>query len=246
MEEAELSSALYVSLSAQSAMERRMTTIADNVANINTPGFRATGVKFDEVMQRVGTEDVSFASNGEEFVSRKSGPVNHTGNPLDIAVDKQGWIGISTPDGPAYTRDGRLRMDERGALQTVGGFPVLDPGGSPISVDPTAGPITIAEDGMITQDGRQVGAIGVFELPEASVLTRAENSAVYSSMPAVPVEDPVAGGVRQGYLEGSNVDPMMEMVRLIEVSRAFESAAAAVQKTEDAQQETARALGPTG
>jgi flagellar basal-body rod protein FlgF len=238
-------SAVHVGLSAQITMERRMATIADNVANANTPGFRAAGVKFESVMSRVGSEEVAFASQGEAYISRRAGPVKPTGNPLDVAVEGKGWLAIGTPDGPAYTRDGRLRLGPSGRLETVTGLPVLDPGGAPVTLDPQAGAVTIADDGTISQGDNTAGAIGIFELPETSELTRTGNSAVYSSMPAVPIEDPTTKGVRQGYLEGANVDPMIEMVRLIEVTRAFESAMDAAQRSEDALRETAKALGPT-
>jgi flagellar basal-body rod protein FlgF len=240
-----MSSGLYVALSGQVALERRLTSIANNVANVNTAGYRAEEVKFDSVLAAAGSGSVAFSSRGDSFISRKTGPVSHTGNPLDVAVQGDAWLAISTPDGTAYTRDGRLHMSAAGALQSVEGFSVLDPGGSPLLIDPTAGDVQIGDDGTITQNGKQIGAIGLFSIPAGSQLQRAANASVIPSRPAQPVEDLTNNGVRQGYLEGANVNPVLEMSRLIEVTRAFESAAQAVSENETAMQSAIRLLSST-
>jgi flagellar basal-body rod protein FlgF len=240
-----VSSSLYVSLSAQVALERRLNTLANNIANMNTAGFRAEEVKFETILSRAARQDVAFASTGETFISRRTGPISHTGNPLDVAVDGDGWLAIATPSGTAYTRDGRLRITEAGELQSAAGYPVLDPGGSAILLDPAGGEVRIASDGMITQGNLQVGALGLFLIPEGVQLERFENSAVIPSEPAVPVEDLTTSGVRQGYVEGANVNPVMEMTKLIMLQRTFESAASAIQQSEAAEQEAIRTLGPS-
>ena len=240
-----MSSGLYVALSAQVALERRLTSIANNVANANPPGYRAEEVKFDSVLAAAGDGSVAFSSPGDSFISRRSGPVSHTGNPLDVAVQGDAWLSITTPEGTAYTRDGRLHMSATGELQSVEGFSVLDPGGSPLLIDPTAGDVHIGDDGTITQAGKQVGALGLFAIPAGAKLDRAENASVIPNVPAQPVEDLTANGVRQGYLEGANINPVLEMSRLIEVTRAFDSAAQAVSQNETAQQDAIRQLGPS-
>jgi len=119
------------------------------------------------------------------------------------------------------------------------------PGGSAIVLNPQGGQVVIADDGTISQDGKQVGAIGLFSISATSQLTRFENSGVIPSEPAQPVEDLTASGVRQGYLEGANVNPVMEMSKLVMLSRAFETAASAVDQSESTQTEAIRALGPS-
>src|SRR5262249_49947314 len=111
------------------------------------------------------------------------------------------------------------QLQPGGELQSVNGYPVLDAGNSPIAVDPLGGPVTIAQDGMITQGGRQIGAIGLFSLDKTAKLKRFENSSVTSDKPAVPVFDFSTNGITQGYVEGANVNPMLEMAKLIIVSR---------------------------
>ncbi len=155
---------LYVSLSAQVALEQRLETIADNVANMNTVGYRGTGVSFETEMAKAGDARLGYVSNGSDFISRRLGGLIKTDNTLDVAVQGDGWFGIQTPQGVAYTRDGRMKIDELGMLRTLNGNPILDAGGAPILLDSGAGPLAVSADGMITQNGRQIGALGLFEI----------------------------------------------------------------------------------
>ena len=231
---------LYVALSAQVALERRLETIADNVANMNTVGYRATSVSFESEMARAGDARVSYASSGSDFISRRLGGLIKTDNSLDFAVKGDGWFGIMTPQGPAYTRDGRVRIDESATLRTLSGDPA---GGAPILVDGGAGPLTVSADGMITQNGQQVGAIGLFAIDPNAALSRAENSSITPSKPATPILEFTRDGVVQGAVEGSNVDPVREMTRLIDVTRAFDGVAAEASQSETSLQDAIKTLG---
>ncbi|MQT12747.1 flagellar basal-body rod protein FlgF [Segnochrobactrum spirostomi] len=240
-----MTSGLYVALSGQIALEKRLNTIANNIANMNTPGFRAEEVKFEQVLAGTGRKGVAFVTQGETYLSRRDGGIQYTGNPLDLAVEGNHWFAIGGPQGPVYTRDGRISISDSGELQSVDGYPILDTGGSGIRIDPAGGAISIGDDGGITQGGRQVGQIGIFDIPPEAKLARFENSGVTSDIPAQPVEDGIGAGVRQGYLESSNINPVSEMARLIEVTRAFENAAAAIGEHENATTEAIRELGST-
>jgi flagellar basal-body rod protein FlgF len=241
-----MSTDLYVAASAQIAIDRRMEAIANNIANANTAGYRAAGVKFEATMAKVGEENVAFASPGTVYIVRDSGPVNYTGNSLDVAVDGDGWLAMQTPNGTAYTRDGRMHITAFGQLQSVAGYPMLDLGGGPITIDPSAGPVTIGENGTISQNGKPIGGLGLFLIPKDAALARQDNSGVVPSKPAEPVEDFTANSIRQGYVEGSNVNPILEMTRLIEVSRAFDQAATAIDQSDNMSQEAIRTLSPAG
>jgi len=238
-----MQSSLYVTLSAQVALENRLTSIASNVANMNTAGFRAEEVKFDTFLSKAASDPVAFASTGKNYITRQGGPVSYTGNSLDVAVTGNAWLGIQTPAGMVYTRDGRMKISEIGELQTVAGHPVLDPGGAGIIIDPNAGPISIARDGAISQNGVQIGALGLFEIGDDARLERWENSGVIPDRPVAPVVDFVTNGVEQGYVEGSNVNPVMEMTRLITVTRAFEQMANTTQTAERSLQDAIQQLG---
>jgi flagellar basal-body rod protein FlgF len=240
-----MQSSLYVALSGQVALQKRLDTIANNIANMNTGGFRAEEVSFSTLLSKAGKSPTAFATAGETYISRRTGDLVSTGNPLDVAVRGDAFFALQTPEGIVYTRDGRLRMDESGALLNVNNHPILDAGGSGIRLDPTAGPPTIAQDGMISQNGVEVGAIGLFAIDPAARLTRHGDSAVTPDIPAQPVLDFSSEGVVQGMSEGSNVNPVLEMTRMITVSRAFEGAANAIQSSENSLQDAIKALGAT-
>jgi len=136
-----------------------------------------------------------------------------------------------------------MRMQAGGALQSVDGYPVLDAGNSPIILNPDAGPVSIAQDGMITQNGLQIGAIGLFTLDKSAKLKRFDNSSVMASKPATPVLDFSINGIAQGYVEGANVNPLMEMEKLILLSRTFENVTSAIEGSESSLKDAIKILG---
>ncbi|WP_407527460.1 flagellar basal-body rod protein FlgF [Methylobacterium oryzisoli] len=234
---------LYVALSAQMALEKRLTTVAHNVANAATAGFRAEETKFEQILAGSKTGPVAFATAGDSYISRRAGPTIRTDAPLDVAVQGDAWLAVQGPKGPLYTRDGRMTMDANGRLRSVAGQPILDPGGSPILLDPLAGPPVIGRDGSIQQNGNQVGAVGLFTIDATSSLTRAASGAVASSQPARPVQDFSRLGVIQGHIEGANVNPVLELTKLIGIQRAFDNAATTVAESESSLQSAIRSLG---
>lgn len=239
-----MQTSLPVALSAQLAMEKRLDTIADNIANSRTAGFRATEVKFESYLSAAGKEPVAFASEGKTYISTRAGELNQTGNPLDVAVNGDAFFAVQGPKGPIYTRDGRMTMTDNGDLVSLTGNPMLDVGGAPLQVNPAGGTLTIARDGMISQGGTQVGALGLFEMPAGADLSRAGNSGVVPDKPAVPLVDFGNVSVMQGFSEGSNVNPILEITRLIEVQRAFESAATFTEASEQSLNKAVSMLGP--
>jgi flagellar basal-body rod protein FlgF len=234
---------LYVSLSAQISLERRLETIAANVANANTVGYRADGITFATELAKAGDNKVAFVDQGQTFISRHSGPLIPTGNPLDMAIQGEGWFAVQSNGKTVYTRDGRMTMDENGGLISITGAPVLDAAGAPIVLDPNAGPPGVAHDGMITQNGRQVGAVGLFQLDPDAKLTRAGASGFTTDSAAQPILDFRSNSVVQGSVEGANVDPVREMTRLIEISRTFDGVANGVSQTENSLQDAIKTLG---
>ena len=137
-------------------------------------------------------------------------------------------------------------MDPLGQLRSLTGQPMLDPGGAPILLDPQAGPPTIGRDGSVSQGINQVGALGLFTLDPKGTLTRAEPNGVTSNLPARPVQDFTRIGMVQGYVEGANVNPVLEMTKLITIQRAFESAANLSSETETTFSGAIRSLSPQG
>jgi flagellar basal-body rod protein FlgF len=234
---------LYVALSAQVALEKRLMTIADNVANMSTVGFRATEVKFEDVVTGLGRGAVSYTSPGDTYLSGKAGSLTQTLNPFDFAIQGDAWFGIETPVGTVMTRDGRFTMTDNGQLVTHEGYPVLDGGGSPIQLDPSGGAPEAGRDGVIRQQGRLVGSIGLFNYDPGPNFTRFGNSGVVPTGQPDPVVDRIDVGVAQGFLEQSNVNPVLEMTRLIMVQRSFENAMAMTRDTETSLDEAVKTLG---
>jgi len=238
-----MQTSLPLALSAQLAMERRLDTIADNLANARTAGFRAEEVKFDQLLSSVGERPVAFVSSGERFISTRAGELTETGNMLDMAVAGDAFFSFQGANGPVLTRDGRMQMLDTGELVTMNGDPILDVGGAPLLLDPAGGPPQIARDGMITQNGVQLGAVGLFQLAPGTNLTRAGTSGVVPDRAALPVVEFADNRVVQGFTEGSNVNPILEMTRLIEVQRTFEQAANMVQTSESSLGNAIASLG---
>ncbi|MET3518684.1 MULTISPECIES: flagellar basal-body rod protein FlgF [unclassified Mesorhizobium] len=234
---------LYVALSSQIALERRLDTIADNVANASTIGFRATGVKFEDVVSGTGPKSVSFASSGNTYLSTAHGSMTETGNPFDFAIQGDAWFAIETPGGTVMTRDGRFSMNENGELMSIEGYPVLDGGGAPIQLDPRNGPPKAGADGSLRQNDQLVGAIGLYNFDPGQNFVRYGNSGIVPARTPEPVTDRSDVGVAQGFLEESNVNPVQEMTRLIMVQRAFENTAALMRQTDSTTDDAIKTLG---
>nr|WP_284739319.1 flagellar basal-body rod protein FlgF [Rhizobium sp. CG5] len=237
---------MYVSLSSQVALERRLTTIADNMANINTVGFRSAEVKFDQVLSKTQNDmnaKIAFVSQGNDYLNTASGQLEQSGNPLDFAVKGDAWFAIDTPAGQVLTRDGRFTMKETGELVSLQGYPVLDAGGAPIQLNRAGGPPAVGADGSIVQDDRQVATLGLFTADITKGFIRHDNSGVITTDRPQPVTDDPSIGVIQGYLEQSNVNGIGEMTQLIQVNRAFESISSLIQEGETSLSEAIKTLG---
>lgn len=238
-----MQSGLYVGLSSQIALERRLTTIADNIANANTVGFRQTGVKFEELLGGISRSSTSFVSDGESYLSPLSGGIDSTGNNLDFAIQGDAWFGLETPTGTVLTHDGRFKLTPEGELTSLEGYPVLDPGGAPIQINAAGGSPAVGRDGAMTQNGVQVSAIGLFDYQGASEFQRFGNSGVMVGSVPEPVLDRSDVGVLQGFVEQSNVNPLKELTSLIMVQRTFDNVAALMRDSDSSLTEAIKALG---
>jgi flagellar basal-body rod protein FlgF len=236
----------YVALSGQLALDRRLQTIANNVANAATVGFRAEGVHFESLLSAVSPIPTAFTSEGTSHVSAIHGGLRRTDGLLDVALQGEGFIGIQTPQGRAYTRDGRMQMLPTGELVSVNGHAILDAGGAPLQLDPRGGPPSIARDGMVTQDDRQLGAVGLFEVDLTRSYSRFENSAFIPGATPQPVLSFDGNGMVQGFVEESNVNPVMQMAELIQVTRAFEHLGTTLDEVNSSQKAALQVLAGRG
>ena len=212
------------------------------MANSQTVGFRGTEIRFEEVIDDISGTNVSYTSKGVEYLDESTGGIEKTGNPLDFAVRGDAWFGVETPAGTVVTRDGRFTMSNTGELVTLSGYPVLDPGGAPIALDPAGGVPEVGSDGFIRQGGRQIAALGLFSFQPGPDFRRFGDSAIIVGGEPEPIVDDLSVGVIQGHLEGSNVDPLNEITQLIQVQRGFEQAAALMKESEQSLDQLIRAL----
>lgn len=217
-----MENSIYIGLSRQMALSRDMEIIANNVANMNTPGYRGQNLVFEEfISDPKGTDDpLSFVNDRGQYEVTKPGPVSATSNPLDIALNGPGFIGIETLDGrTVYTRAGDFTMDAEGNLLTSAGYSVAGAGGGAVTIPADSSEIKIDANGYISNQNGQIGQIMIVEFEDLQALRPLGNNTYETD--AAPV-DATKTVVKQGYLEGANVEPVLEMTRLIEVSRTFQ------------------------
>ncbi|MRR05582.1 MAG: flagellar basal-body rod protein FlgF [Deltaproteobacteria bacterium] len=227
-----MNSGIYGAISGNLAMMNQLDVLANNLANVNTPGFKKDTISFEAVMAASalqgsdGSADTPALATGSYSIDYSAGSVKVTGNTFDIALDGDGFFAINTPQGKAYTRQGNFKMDANSKLVTADGYEVLG-GGSPIIIN--GGSVSFDAKGKIFVEGQEAGSIDVLDFPKPYDL-RKIGSALF--MPNDPDATPQATKdtvVRQGYLEGSNVNALEEMVRMIETTRSSETCQRMVQ-----------------
>lgn len=235
---------IYVSVSAQVALENRLKTISENVANAATIGYRGSQIHFEQVLNEKIGRGTQTVSAGTETISMRSGVILETGGSFDFAISGQGWFGVQRGNAVALTRDGRFTINNTGQLLTLNGEHVLDAGGAPVEIPGDPSSISVGSDGIIYRDGAPVSGIGVFEVNTSSQLQRVQGNAFVSDQVPVPLLTPGNFEVLRGHLEMSNIDPITEIVQLITVQRTFEQSAALMKTTSDTVDAVIRSLSP--
>ncbi len=245
---------LLVALSRSAALERQLDVVANNVANVNTNGFKASNSLFEEFLQTGAHEDnfaasdrrVSFVQDRATMQDFSQGSNERTGNPLDVAITGKGFFTVQTPGGERYTRDGGMQINAQGQLVTAGGNPVLGTGG-PIVFQQTDRDINISEDGTVTvREGTvtQVdsvrGKLKIASFDNPQTLKR-EGSNLFSAGGS-PAQADTTSRVNQGFVEKSNVNAVTEMSRLMEVSRTYQSIASLMQQQSDLRKSAIQSL----
>ena len=222
-----MENALYIGLSRQMILRREMEIIANNIANMDTNGFKVESMiqKTDPSEPAVtlgGPRPVKFVAPDGVARDFGQGVLTRTGWELDMAIEGKGFFQVQTPQGPRFTRDGRFTTDTTGRLVTQGGHAVLDASGGEIIINPEKGQVAVAADGSMSQGNEAVGKVGVYTFTNPGALEKAGDNLFRngSNLAANPAAE---SKLRQGFLEGSNVRPVLEITRMVEVSRAYES-----------------------
>lgn len=231
-----MENSLYLGLSRQMVLRTNMNIIANNVANMNTPGFRGQNTLFEEyVSDPKGADDpLSFVYDYGQYQDSKQGPMSATGNPLDVALNGPGFMAVDGPgDKPTYTRAGNFQLRADGTLVTSRDHPVQNTGGSAIVIPQGSLEVKIDGNGRVSTEAGEIGQIKVAEFDNIQQLVPVGDN-LYTT-DAAPVEAKKTT-FKQGYVEGSNVESVLEMTRMIETLRDFQS----VQKLMDSENERLR------
>ncbi len=230
------------------AQQRALDVVADNLANANTPGYKAERVQFSDWLSRQssgttppGGTPIAYTQDRATWREQAAGTITHTGNPFDLAVTGNGYFTVNTPAGPRLTRDGRFGLLPSGTIADTAGNAVLDSNGQPIQVAPTDTQITIAGDGTVSSQNGQIGKIGVVQPSNPMLLTAEGNTLFASGSTTAPVAAPA---IEQGAVEESNVQPVLEVTRMIDGERQFEFMTQLVQAESDRQQNAIEKLLP--
>lgn len=241
----------FTLLSALKGQQKQMDSVANNLANVNTPGFKKDEVVFREyynnmIGQDLESEEEQFSHN--EYISpynrgsssfvkpdhvspaMQQGDYKNTDNPFDLAIHSDGFFTIDTPYGTRYTRNGQFSKGADGFLITNSGEKVQGQKG-PIKVE--GEDFSVGNDGKILVDGKEVDSLKIVRFNEANRLRKVGNSMwVPSSIHQTP-QKPDKINIQQGALESSNVETVSEMVEMISVNRAYEAAQKAIQSNDE-------------
>jgi flagellar basal-body rod protein FlgF len=240
-----MENALLVGLSRQTVLERQLDVLANNIANVNTVGFKADESLFEEYLSSGAHEDnfkatdrrISYVQDRGTFHNLSQGSVQATSNPLDVAIDGAGFLAIQAPGGERYTRDGNLQINNVGQLVNQAGNAVLGTAG-PIVFQPTDHDINISPDGTITVlEGTSHadsirGKLRLVSFADAQKLLKQGNN-LYSTQDGTGAQQDTKSTVRQGFVEKSNVNVVSEMANMIQVTRAYTEIANILQQQSD-------------
>lgn len=216
-----MENSIYIGLSKQMVLRNNLNIIANNVANMNTTGYRGQNTLFEEyISDPRGNEDaMSFVYDRGQYQNTTPGPLQQTGNPLDIALNGPGFFAIEGPGNtPTYTRGGDFQLDANGVIVTADGYPVKG-GNGQITVPPGVGSVTIDKKGVVSTPDGEIGQLNIVEFENLQQLKPMGGNLYTTDEQARPAEETT---VHQGALEGSNVNAVLEMTRMIDNLRAFQ------------------------
>jgi flagellar basal-body rod protein FlgF len=228
-----MDNSIYIMLSRQTALFRKMDSTAHNIANVNTTGYQAEKNMFTDYLVDDGNKrKMAFARDRASYLDTREGPMQETGNLFDLAISGDGYFTVDAGGNRRYTRAGNFTIDAQGYLVTPTGNFVLDDGGQRIQFEPTARDIRIGQNGSIGVDGQDIGRLGIVEFPNRQVLEHESGSLFRATQQPLAATN---SRVLQGVLEKSNVEPVTELVEMTQVNRAASSTAKFIEVMYDLQ-----------
>jgi flagellar basal-body rod protein FlgF len=223
----------YVALSYAVGLQNKMDLVANNIANVDTNGYKSSHIMFDEyIVNAKKQKPLSMVQDYGNYRDTKPGPIDLTGNPLDVALQGNGFLSVATATGERYTRNGSMTTNALGQLTNSSGELMNDTGGKPIVIPEGSQMITISDNGTVSTQEGPVGQLRVVRFDDPQQLKPVGNDAYETTQAGIP---DLTTRVKQGALEGSNVNPVMEMTDMIEVMRKYESVARILQTEHDSQ-----------
>jgi flagellar basal-body rod protein FlgF len=245
-----MDNSLLVSLSQQLAAYRSMDVIANNLANVSTPGFKREAAKFEEYITQVkpsesqkGPQSLSFVKDAGIVRDISAGEIQNTGAPFDVAINGSGYFAVQTSQGQRYTRNGHFTLDGSGQLVTSNGDPVQGDGGA-ITITPDDQNIQVGQDGTLSSivngNANQIAKLKISDFADDSTLTKQGGSLFSTTQTANAA---VGTTIKQGALESSNVQPVLEISKMIEVMRAYEATATLSKSQDDMTRDAITKLG---
>jgi flagellar basal-body rod protein FlgF len=230
-----MDNSFMVGLSAQQVLRMRMDTTANNLANMTTAGFKVEHVVSRELSEKPATasdnpNEIAFTDAWMLQRDFSTGSLEQTGNALDFALESDGFFVVQTAGGEAFTRDGRFGLDEQGQLITRNGDLVMGDGG-PITIDPAGGALSVSREGSISQDGVVLGTLRVSTFQTPGGLERA-GSNLWRATDEAP-QPATNAKIAAGFVEGSNVNAVLELTEMIEISRAYTSIAKMIAQSDE-------------
>lgn len=238
---------LYVALSRQMILRREMDVVANNIANADTAGFKVESVISETNPESLpsidmGPKNVQFALDTGLARNFGQGALTRTESPLDVAIEGDGFFQINTANGPRFTRDGRFTTDATGRLTNARGAPVADDAGGEIILDPKKGEPSISQDGVVSQAGERIAKIGVYRFGALSGLAK-DGDSLYRNDGNQAPQIATDARVTQGAIESSNVQPVIEITRMMEVSREYAKISTIMDQTSELDRQAIQRLG---
>ncbi|MBF0887055.1 flagellar basal-body rod protein FlgF [Gluconobacter sp. LMG 1744] len=216
----------YIALSRMDAQQRAMSVVADNMSNASTVGYKRENVLFSDFLshqhgskQAEGADTESYTQDRATYRDFQQGDMQSTGNPLDLALGGEGYFQVRTANGVRLTRAGRFEEQQDGAVVDESGNALLDRDGQPIVIPQTDHRITISADGVISTETGEQGQIGIVTAQDDNKLQAEGSRLLRTEQPTTAVERP---NIVQGMVEGSNVQMMTEVTKMMEIQRNFQ------------------------
>lgn len=212
----------YIGLSQQMALQRQMNVTANNLANMNTPGFKGEDVLFlDYLNKPQGGEGINQVLDYNSYRKLETGPFTQTYNKLDFAIQGEGYFAVQTEEGIRYTRDGSFALNDKREIVNKSGHTLLNESSNPLVIPPDATQITLGADGSLSSENGTIGKVQIVDF-ESPQLMRKVGDNLYD---AGELQKKNIENLRvvQGAIEGSNVNPITEMNKMVEVLRMYQA-----------------------